>query len=276
MLLFLALALTAAAQPPLPSKRGVGGAASLALAGDLEALAGVAWYYDWSLTAPDAYANETAAQEFVPMVWGSDAVADLASFAPRATSAALLGFNEPNLHTQSNLTASEACALWDGVVDFARANGLRLGSPAVDYCTPNGSGQQDSNCWQDHFSWLDEFFGNCSVDSVDFIATHKYGCNATAALDYVTELHARYGKPVWLTEFSCSEAGADAQLAFQQELLPVFDSLPADVLERYAWFATRTDQSDSSPQKNAALMHATGARNLTTLGAFYNATEEVA
>ena len=274
MLRTVALLGLASGAPPLPSKRGVGGAASLTQAGDLAALAGVAWFYDWSLEPPAPYANDSYAQEFVPMVWGADATDDLASFEPRATSTALLGFNEPNLRSQANLTAAKACAAWPTLTAFAAASGLRLGSPAVDYCTPSGSGQQDSNCWQGHYDWLDEFFGNCSLDAVDFIATHKYGCNATATLEYVTELRAKYGKPVWLTEFSCSEAGADAQLSFQQEILPTFDSLPADVLERYAWFATRTDQSDSSPQKNAALMYNTSARNLTALGVYYNSTEE--
>ena len=61
----------AAGQPALPSKRGVGGAASLARAGDLYTMRGVSWFYDWSLTPPDAYANDSYAQEFVPMVWGS-------------------------------------------------------------------------------------------------------------------------------------------------------------------------------------------------------------
>merc|ERR1719453_379897 len=189
MLRTVALLGLASGAPPLPSKRGVGGAASLTQAGDLAALAGVAWFYDWSLE-------------------------------PRATSTALLGFNEPNLRSQANLTAAEACAAWPTLTAFAAASGLRLGSPAVDYCTPSGSGQQDSNCWRGHYDWLDEFFGNCSLDAVDFIATHKYGCNATATLEYVTQLSAAYGKPVWLTEFSCSEAAASSQLAFQQQLLP--------------------------------------------------------
>ena len=41
---------------------------------------------------------------------------------------------------------------------------------------------------------------------------------------------------------------------------------------RYAWFATRTDQSDGSAQKHAALMDATTDRNLTALGAYYNSS----
>ena len=158
------------------------------------------------------------------------------------------------------------------MVDFARRHRLRLGSPAANYCTPHGSGQQDSNCWQDQWTWFREFFGNCSLNSVDFITTHKYGCNATATLEYVKELYRMYGKPVWLTEFSCSEATPDKQLAFQEEILAVFDDLPMNVMERYAWFATRTNQAEQSPQKHATLMYNTTARNLTALGLYYNSS----
>ena len=157
MLRTVALLGLASGAPPLPSKRGVGGAASLTQAGDLAALAGVAWFYDWSLEPPAPYANDSYAQEFVPMVWGADATDDLASFEPRATSTALLGFNEPNLRSQANLTAAGVRRV--AALTARRGGGLRLGSPAVDYCTPSGSGQQDSNCWQGHYDWLDEFFG---------------------------------------------------------------------------------------------------------------------
>ena len=61
MLRTVALLGLASGAPPLPSKRGVGGAASLTQAGDLAALAGVAWFYDWSLEPPAPYVNGAAA-----------------------------------------------------------------------------------------------------------------------------------------------------------------------------------------------------------------------
>ena len=121
-----------------------------------------------------------------------------------------------------------------------------------------------------------QFFGNCSLDSVDFITTHKYGCNVTATLTYINDLLELYGKPIWLTEFSCSEAGAPKQLAFQQDILPKMDNLAVDVLERYAWFATRTD--GNSAQTNAALMSkltSSSPGDLTALGLYYNGTESM-
>ena len=61
----------------------------------------------------------------------------------------LLGFNEPNLRHQSNLTAKQACKLWPTVTAAARKHGLKLGSPAANHCKPGGGGLQDTNCFQE-------------------------------------------------------------------------------------------------------------------------------
>ena len=46
----------------------------------------------------------------------------------------LLGFNEPNIVTQSNLTAAEACDQWPLLEAAAAKKNLSLGSPAVNHC----------------------------------------------------------------------------------------------------------------------------------------------
>ena len=62
------------------------------------------------------------------MIWGSHAVQHIASLP--ATSKYLLGFNEPNILVQSNMTPAEACALWP----LLEAANKTLGSPAVNHC----------------------------------------------------------------------------------------------------------------------------------------------
>ena len=108
-----------------------------------------------------------------------------------------------------------ACELWPEVLKAASRYGMRVGSPAANHCRPGGGGLQDSNCFQAPMDWFDEFFAQpgCGLDTVDFIATHKYGCNATDTIQYVMELHNRYHKPIWLTEFSCSKAPVRARPA---------------------------------------------------------------
>ena len=249
------------------------------IAGDLETLSGIAWHYSWALEESLVYENDTSQVEFVPMVWGINNISDqtlceegggrcidsLKDFVPKPTSTAMLGFNEPNFQGQSNMTAEEACSQWPTVVDFAHKHGLRLGSPAAAYCEESDAA---NSCNTMMFEWFDTFFHHCSLDTVDFVTTHRYGCNYTLAFDLVLELNARYNKPVWLTEFSCSEAGPQAQLDYQKWILPKFDALPSSILERYSWFATRT--LNSSTEENAALMHATKPRTLTMLGKYYN------
>ena len=77
---------------------------------DLHLLRGVSWWYSWGLTP---HANMTSGpfdQTFEAMVWGKHMVDDLATWVPHRSTTHLLGFNEPNLRKQSNLSAEEACA----------------------------------------------------------------------------------------------------------------------------------------------------------------------
>jgi hypothetical protein len=257
-------------------KRGTVCESSYAQAGDLDTLSGVGWHYSWSLEMPDAYRHEQNQQEFVPQVWGlntscntGSCLEDLHYFIPLPTTTAILGFNEPNFSGQSNLTGAEACAAWPVITSFAKKHGLRVGAPAVGECFASSVEGSGSQCFATSNDWLEEFFAACGLDSVDFIPTHWYGTNATLLLHYVTELNKRFSKPIWLTEFSCSGATAENQLAFQKWVLPKLDALPNTVLERYAWFATRTDVVTET-ERYASLLFPTGPRNLTNLGKNYN------
>jgi DNA-binding beta-propeller fold protein YncE len=255
------------------TKRGVADGKSC-VPGDMGptgALNRTAWWYNWGLTAHEECTNTSVLpQEFVPMVWGAHTMHELPSFVPLPGSAHLLGFNEPNLRSQSNLSAARACELWPTVTAFAAAHGLRMGSPAANHCTPGGSGGQDTNCYANATAWFDAFFAlpGCGVETVDFVATHKYGCNATSTLQFVEELSARYGKPVWLTEFSCGQAPAEKQEAFARIILPALDALPASTVERYSWFAAHCDESTPGSTHGALLQRNSTER--TQLGDYYN------
>lgn len=218
---------------------------------------GVSWFYRWSV-APnpllDANALPTSVR-FTPMLWGSRALTDIGT-APLAVSDTLLGFNEPNFYSQANLSPAQAAALWPQVEAAAKASGLKLVSPAVNYC---GGG-----CWETSpFTWLDKFFAACPTCQVDYIAIHWYACSASALRGYLSQVEARYHKKVWLTEFSCGDANdvsAAAQLAYMKEALPYLESDP--MVARYAWFTGRWPE-----RPGAALLAADGT--LTELGQFY-------
>lgn len=196
---------------------------------------GVRWYYNWS-ASPSAGAGTTA--EFVPMIWGSGSVTSANLAKAKGSGAVLLGFNEPDLASQANLTVAASLDLWPQL----QATGQRLGSPAVASggATPGG--------------WLDQFLAGARQRGyrVDFITLHWYGGDfrtpqaVQQLTSYLAAVYARYHKPIWLTEYALikfpSTYPSDAQqVAFINASTAMLSSLP--YLERYAWFALPTSTS---------------------------------
>ncbi len=238
-------------------KRGVAyGHHSIA---DLAALSpGVSWWYNWDFRPDQALragAYRDAGVEYVPMIWGaaSDRAAAKTAIGDDAT--ALLGFNEPNFGAQANLSAKAAAALWPELTAIADAKGLRLVSPAVNFC---GGSCQD----EDPFHYLDEFFAACSGCRVDAVAIHIYvGCKAEWLIQHVETYKSRFKQPLWLTEFACDSAkNLLEQQAFLEDAVAYLEAEPR--IERYAWFSGR-----ASNVANVDLLGESG--QLTTLGQAY-------
>lgn len=228
---------------------------------DFQLLSGLSWWYSWNLNPAVDF---NFSQEFVAMVWGDKDLAKLSGWSPHASTKHVLGFNEPNMRSQSNMSGEVACERWPQVVAAAKKHNLLLGSPAANYCSKPGP-----ECYQTPLDWFADFFSQtgCSIDTVDFIATHKYGCNASNTIDFVKQLHARYNKLVWLTEFSCNDAPPSKHLNFMKEVLPVFDKMHG-IIQRYAWFAARVGMPYAVKQKGELI----DGDSLTALGRFYNST----
>ncbi|MDB4972608.1 MAG: uncharacterized protein JWN48_949 [Myxococcaceae bacterium] len=228
-------------------------------AADMKALsASVHWWYNWASKPESAVSQVYRADgvEYVPMAWGRFDKAKLSSEIPEGAET-LLGFNEPNFKHQANLSASDAAAAWKDLEAVADARGLALASPAVNFCGP------EADCWEtDPIKYLDAFFAACKGCRVDYIAAHWYACDGPALTWYLGQLK-KYGKPIWLTEFSCGD-GNDRSLAKQKAYmtaaLAILEAEPA--VARYAWFSPR---SDAIP--NVALLAGDGV--LTELGKLY-------
>ncbi|GAB1641867.1 sigma-70 family RNA polymerase sigma factor [Krasilnikovia sp. MM14-A1259] len=192
---------------------------------------GAGWYYNWA--ADNADVPGPAGVEFVPMIWGRDSVTDATLARARRSGRVLLGFNEPDLPGQADLTVEQALDLWPRL----ERTGLRLGSPAVAYGgdVPGG--------------WLDRFISGAKAHGrrVDFITLHWYGSDFGPAavgqfLRYVDAVHRRYGLPVWVTEFGLANfAGAPKYPSGAQEAAFISGSTAGlqsrRYVERYAWFA---------------------------------------
>ncbi|MFT3925087.1 MAG: glycoside hydrolase family protein [Myxococcales bacterium] len=243
--------------PPPKCKRGLGyGYHSKA---DMMALRrGVHWWYNWSPT-PDtkvATSYKDLGVEFVPMAWDEKfTVAGLEKDIPQGAKT-LLGFNEPNFFGQANLSASDAAKLWPDLEKVAKARGLALASPAVNFCGPA------EKCFEtDPFKYLDAFFAACKNCKIDYVAAHWYACDGPALTWYLGQLK-KYKKPIWLTEFSCLDG--DRSVANQKKYMTdALKILEADTqVAAYAWFIGRSDDVPSID-----LLGADG--KLTELGELY-------
>lgn len=226
---------TPPATPTATSQRK--GVSSWSFAGEAQALAvsGASWYYNWGATPNGVTAPGVS---YVPMIWGTANVTSATLSQVSQEGHILLGFNEPDLPSQANMTVAQALDLWPKLM----ATGMTLGSPAVasGAATPGG--------------WLDQFMAGVKARGyrVDFITVHRYGgdFNTSQAVpeleSYLQAIYARYHLPVWLTEFALTNfSGGTAtfpteaqQAAFLTAATQMLDGLP--YVQRYAWFSLPT------------------------------------
>jgi hypothetical protein len=219
------------------------------------------WHYSWgSVLQPTRPAGLPGA----PMIWGyygatpalQVTLDTLTQQRTMGLVTELLGLNEPDNADQSNVTVARALEVWPAF----EATGLRLGSPAAVNATN---------------AWMQEFM--TAVDAqglrVDFVTVHWYGgLNADSLLNVLQNVHAAYGRPVWLTEFAPADWSASPTRpnrytpadieAFMRRALPMLDAAP--YVERYSWFSFAQSSLPGGP---AALFEDDGA--LTPLGQVY-------
>lgn len=233
----LSLALAPAGQATEPAADGKKGVSVTAVDGASEALAdvGADWFYTWASDMQGITPPEGA--EFVPMIWGADSVTQQQLDQAKELGSTLLGFNEPDLAGQAEMSVDEALSLWPRLEE----TGLRLGAPAV------ASGGDQAG------GWLDRFLAGAAERGyrVDFIPLHWYGGDfSPAAVDqlrgYLQAVHDRYQKPIWLTEYALIDfssgspryPSAEEQERFVRDAKAMLDGLP--FVERYSWFTLST------------------------------------
>jgi hypothetical protein len=192
---------------------------------------GAGWYYDWAANNNDV--PGPAGVEFVPMIWGKASVTDATIKQAKSEGKVLLGFNEPDMAGQANMSVEDALAAWPKL----EASGMRLGSPAVAYGGDIAGG------------WLDRFLSGAKRKGlrIDFITLHWYGSDFGPAavgqfLGYVDAVHRRYGLPIWVTEYGLMNFGGSPKYPTSaQEVAFIKGSTDGmesrSYVERYAWFA---------------------------------------
>lgn len=148
---------------------------------------GASWFYTWSS------ANNAQSVEFVPMIWDETHINDEII----SNSDYILGFNEPDLSGQANISPVEAAKYWK-IIEEKYSN-KKLISPAVSHL---------------HKEWLLEFRDSYynlynEYPRLDGIAFHCYLPSANECINlgkYFINLANNWNvKEIWCTEFAFLE-----------------------------------------------------------------------
>ena len=192
---------------------------------------GIRWGYDWGSGGGTALPQ---AFEYVPMLWGPAYAATWFSDVSTAISFGsqnVLSFNEPDIDTQSNMSAETAADYHMRYLN-PLADQVRIGSPAV-----SNSVQKDPP--QGKF-WLERFFEACDGKcAVDFMAFHWY--NDASELDnlrFVVEDMANLASKnnvtsLWITELG-GTGSPDTIETFLSAALSYLEGIVE--VERFAYF----------------------------------------
>lgn len=202
-----------------------------ALCGDSSS---VSWAYNWGSSSDG---DLPSGVEYVPMLWGTsslfvDGWTTNVESAIAGGSTYIMGFNEPDLASQADLSASDAASYFKEYIT-PYAGQATLVSPAVTSSSSTDQG----------LSWFESFISACSDCGVSVLAVHWYGDSVSELQSFITEAISTASTyniaEVWLTEWALSsDEGGISDLAtaasFVQEAGAWLDEQSA--LTRYSYF----------------------------------------
>ncbi|KAG6813247.1 hypothetical protein H0H92_012884 [Tricholoma furcatifolium] len=148
----------------------------------------ISWQYDWGSSPPEYLAIDGI--QYIPMQWGSAGIQGFAESVKTQGASTILAFNEPDNEAQANIDPTDAVQLWQQYLEPMKADGVRLGGPAVSAASTG-------------LPWLEQFMQACSPCSIDFIPLHWYGDGVEGFYDYLWQVHGTYpNTSIWVTEFA--------------------------------------------------------------------------
>ncbi|KAI9574161.1 hypothetical protein HD554DRAFT_4104 [Boletus coccyginus] len=155
------------------------------------------------------------------MLWGWGQVDDFKSVVVQGYATKVLGMNEPNEPSQSNMSPQDGISLWQQYIDPLKSQGYYLISPA---CSNDQAG----------LDWMKAFVEGCTDCTIDAIAFHFYGTDPRAFVEYATTLHEAYNKPIWITEFADQNFSGDGGQASMSDIY-AFQSAAVEFVENTSW-----------------------------------------
>ncbi len=261
---------------------------------------GITWLYNWGLT-PQGSANNIGPQqdiEFVPMCWnGGFNETTLRNYLTTHPGVKyLLGFNEPNFSSQSNMTPQQAADKWPKLEQIAADFNLQLVAPALNF-----SGEKVGGRTWSPYEWYDEFFRLYPTARLDYLALHCYmnwySSNTWFATEYFykdlydpskTDVYGRYPNlrqyldnylaanghfpRMFLTEFCAWEndgtiTGVDFQIDQMTQKVQKLEQ--SDLVAGYAWFMGNTSGGASAYPYMSIFQTNSAASELSELGKVY-------
>jgi hypothetical protein len=186
------------------------------------------WEYAWTSSPPNCVGIEN-----IPMIWGaSDVTATLGG-----NSQWIMGFNEPDSASQSNLSPAYAASLWRQIEQ--KYPNRKLLAPA-----PSGAGA----------NWIVDF-RNAYISAygtaprLDGLAMHCYAWYASQCIPLAQQFESwatSWGVPeIWVTEFSFSPTSPSSPSQSLQEAQTFIGWLESQSqVTRFAWFASKIQGSE--------------------------------
>ncbi|KAI2679737.1 CAZyme family GH128 [Penicillium psychrosexuale] len=230
------LVATSAMAAPMHAKRSSGkrGAAynDVSTVSALANAGTISWAYNW---AGDLSGSLPSGVEFVPMLWGQNMFGGWATAIQTALSSGstyILGFNEPDMTSQANMSPSDAASYYQTYIT-PWSGQAKLISPAVTSSTTAGMG----------LDWFESFIGSCTSCGITGLAVHWYGDTADDFKSFVTQAASAASSnnlsELWITEFALNadvngSADPAATAAFLNEVIPWLDQQSA--VTRYSYF----------------------------------------
>lgn len=257
--------------PLLNPKKGFGAKAPPAC-DDLGRLK-ASWYFNWS-SWPDSTCSPDEKGKFVPRIYNADSMAYLSVAIDNAQASGwLIGFSEPNLPWQGNMTPKQGAMLWRQIENAALPKGIKLVSPSPNQWDPGQYGYPYGHQW----TWymVNEYKALYGTSPhFDALGWNIYKSKASDLKAYLNARHGEaldrgYNVPFWLLEYGGDCGSSVDQIRTTMETTnPWLDSTPW--IGRYAWFANRitTLDSDGVDNKKCSLVNATTG-DLTELGDTY-------
>lgn len=190
------------------------------------------WYYTWGLEP----STQVEGVEFVPMFWGASSVTKencdkVNRLYEEGKVHYVLGFNEPDLKEESNMSVADALEKWAFLCENLDRR-IRLVSPAPSYPTRQ---------------WLVDFMAGVRERGLrcDYVAVHMYaGIGTQNYQSVIRDVYNQFGKKVWITEFAPRDDNAKNNgynsytetrvLEQMKTLLPAYEDM--NEVFRYSWF----------------------------------------